>query len=303
MSNLVAQVFHIAIYIQPIHFILAIITNILNISVLYSHTLRKSPCTYYFLAYAVFSIIYSCLLCPTQILRSFSINWINGVFNCKISTYLLYLIPFQANLMLNLASFDRYCSSSQSYARRSLSARRKVNIIIIISTILLSLYMLPMIFIYNWDITNSICVVKSNILISIYLFSQISLYYILSPLLLIVFGFLTISNIRQQTARIAPSRTVRHGRRTEKQLARMLLLQVSVHLIFALPFGVTYTINSFQPSTQTLTIIGLRLIFVMWQQCDYFVSFFLYIFSGSIYRRQSIRLLKSILCLNIFSST
>ncbi|CAF0781536.1 unnamed protein product [Adineta steineri] len=237
MSNLVAQVFHIAIYIQPIHFVLAIITNVLNISVLYSHTLRKSPCTYYFLAYAVFSIIYSCLLCPTQILRSFSINWITGVFNCKISTYLLYLIPFQANFMLNLASFDRYCSSSQSYARRSLSARRKVNIIIIISTILLSLY---------------------------------------------------IQSARAKLLTVSIRR-----RRTERQLSRMLLFQIIVHVILILPFGIIYYINILKPSTRTPNVLAIRYISVMWQQCDYFVSFFLYVFSGRVYRQELNNLIRS----------
>jgi hypothetical protein len=45
-----------------------------------------------------------------------------------------------------------------------------------------------------------------------------------------------------------------------------------------------------QPSTQLVTAI--RQISVPWSQCDYFVFFFLYIFSGIIYRQQLIRLLK-----------
>ncbi|CAF1515613.1 unnamed protein product, partial [Rotaria sordida] len=76
------------------------------------------------------------------------------------------------------------------------------------------------------------------------------------------------------------------GRRTEGQLTRMLIFQIFVHLILVLPFGMTYAMNSFIPSTQTPTVIAIRLVFVIWQQCDYFVSFFLYIFSGYIYRRE-----------------
>ena len=135
-SNLVAQAFRIALYVQPIHFFLSLTTNIVNIRVLCSRALRSSPCAHYFLAYAVFSIAYSCALCPTQVLRHFSIVWINDVFNCKISNYVLYLIPYQANLMLNLASFDRYYSSLRVRTPHSRSAVRSARIAIVLGNAL-----------------------------------------------------------------------------------------------------------------------------------------------------------------------
>jgi hypothetical protein len=84
------------------------------------------------------------------------------------------------------------------------------------------------------------------------------------------------------------------GRRTEGQLARMLILQVSVHLVLTTPFGVTYTMNALIPSTRTPDILAIRYILVIWQQCDYFLSFFLYVFSGRVYRKQLLRILKFI---------
>jgi hypothetical protein len=113
MSNIVERVLQTNIYIQPIHFLLAIITNTLNIRILSCRVLRSSPCTYYFLAYAILSIAYTCLLCPMQFFRGLSINLIHGNMTCKFHVYILFLIPLQANIMLILASFDRYCSSSQ----------------------------------------------------------------------------------------------------------------------------------------------------------------------------------------------
>src|SRR5689334_19267346 len=114
MSELLKQVLQANIYLQPIHFFLTIITNIINICILCSGTLRLSPCTYYFLAYAGFSIIYSIFVCPTQFLRGFYIDWANTYVGCKITLYLIFVPPFLARIMLVLASFDRYCSSSQS---------------------------------------------------------------------------------------------------------------------------------------------------------------------------------------------
>jgi hypothetical protein len=118
----------------------------------------------------------------------------------------------------------------------------------------------------------------------------------LSPLLMIVFGILTIYNIREQSIRAIPLVLCTRRRRTEGQLARMLCLQVGVHLILVLPFGIIYSMNSFIPSTQTLNIIAIRLIFVTWQQCDYFVSFFLYVLSANEYRQQLIQIFKSVKC-------
>jgi hypothetical protein len=296
MSNLITVVFHTAIYIQPVHFFLAITTNIFNIRILCSRALRSSPCTHYFLAYAIFSIIYTCLLCPTQFIRGFSINWASSTFGCRMQFYILYVIPFQANLMLIFASFDRYCSSSSSNLLHSTSTIRTAKVTIVVGTILCAVYMSPMLAIYYWSAIVNICIPISNTLVNAYIFSQVIVYYILAPLLLIILVLLTISNIRQQTARLAPLTTPQRHRRTEKQLARMLLLQVGVHLVFALPYGITYCMNSFDPSTQTPNIIGMRLAFVMWQQCDYFMSFFLYILSGRVYRRKFIRIVKSIKC-------
>jgi hypothetical protein len=296
MSNLIAQVFQAAKYIQPIHFFLAITTNILNIRILCSRALRFSPCTHYFLAYAIFSILYTCVLCSSQMSRGFSFNWANGKVTCKVEFYILFLLPFQANLMLILSSFDRYCSSSQSRLLNSASTIKKARIFIVSGTLLCVVYISPILVIYEWNAVTNVCLPKSSTLINIYIFSQIVVYYILEPILLLLFGLLTISNIHRQRTVVVPLATTRRARRTEGQLARMLLLQVGVHLIFALPYGVTYCMSSFFPSTQTPTVIGVRSALVMWQQCDYFISFFLYILSGRVYREQLIQILRSIKC-------
>jgi hypothetical protein len=213
--------------------------------------------------------------------------------------YFLFLIPLQANIMLLLASFDRYCSSSQLCQFHSIkNIRRIARKNILIGSLFCIFYMLPMIFIYNWDEKSKKCLSKFHIIINIYIFSQVLIYYILSPLLMIIFGCLTIYNIHQQSNRLLQLIISIRRRRRESQLARMLFLQVTVHLILVLPFGILYSLNSFIPSTQTPNIIAIRLIFVTLQQCDYFVSFFLYVLSANVYRQQCIRILKSIKCLN-----
>ncbi|UJR29624.1 hypothetical protein I4U23_017172 [Adineta vaga] len=51
---------------------------------------------------------------------------------------------------------------------------------------------------------------------------------------------------------------------------------------------------TFVSTMRTPLIQGLRMIFTMWQQCIFFLTFFLFIISGSIYRQEMIRLFKRI---------
>ncbi|UJR32313.1 hypothetical protein I4U23_019777 [Adineta vaga] len=291
MSNLFEQVLKANIYIQPLQFSLAITTNFINIRVLGSRVLRSSSCTHYFLAYAVFNTIYTCLICPTLFLNGFFIDWSHGRIGCKIQSSILFLIPFLANLMLILASFDRYCSSSRSRRVHAKSTIRTARTNIISGTILSSIYMSPMLIIYKWNESNHKCIPQKHLLTSIYIFSQVFLYYIVAPFVMFLFGLSTINNIRRQSIRALPLTSSMRRRRTEGQLARMLILQIVVHLMFVLPYGVVYCMISIDPLTQTTTIDAVRNAFITWQQCDYFVSFFLYIFSGSVYRRELLRIL------------
>lgn len=283
MSITVDQIRQVTVYIQPIHFTLSIVTNILNVRVVCCRVLRLSPCTHYFLAYAIVSIIYTCLLCPTEFLKGYQINWANEKFTCGLSNYLLVLFPFQANLMLVFTAFDRYCSSSQSRQLYSASTIRTAKIFIIIGTISCFIYIAPMVFTSDWDAEANLCIAITDLLINVYVSSQGILYYIVAPLLMVIFRFLTISNIRKQTARIGPLPIISRKRRTEGSLVRMLLLQIIIHLIIILPYGITYMMNLFNPSTQTPQILAICVIFVAWQQCDYFISFFLYIVSATVY--------------------
>jgi hypothetical protein len=292
MSNILERIDQTTIYTQPIFFVLITTTNILNICILRSPVLRSSPCTYYFLAYSVFSIIYTVFLCPLQILRRFSIPWTDTPSGCRMQNFLLFTLALQTKLMLTLASFDRFCSSAKSARLRSLSAIRIARLTITVAAIFSVVYMLPMLIIYYYDTNSNTCRQYLYKIVLVYTSSQVIIYYVSIPVLMIIFGLLTIHNIRQppryNSVIIATSR----NRRSEGQLARMLLLQVGVHMIYSFPFGIIYIMNSFAPSTRTVTIIAIRQASVPWLQCDYFMFFFLYILSASIYRQELLRLFK-----------
>ncbi|CAF4370976.1 unnamed protein product, partial [Adineta steineri] len=95
---------------------------------------------------------------------------------------------------------------------------------------------------------------------------------------------LTIYNMRSQANRVAPVGQHNHHRRTEGQLARMLIIQVGVYIVFLLPSGVTYTLVTFVPEMNTLFYTTIRSITILWQQGAFFFSFFVYILSAKVYR-------------------
>ncbi|CAF2114994.1 unnamed protein product, partial [Rotaria magnacalcarata] len=254
MSQFLATVLQVNIYVQPVYLSLAIIFNSLNIRILSSRTLRSSPCTHYFIANAIFNIVYASLLCPISFARGFSIDWTLNPIGCKIQKYFVYLLPILAKAMLVLASFDRYCSSSQLHRLSSQSTVRTARIIIIITTISGTIYEIPMFLMYYFTESTRTCFQDANAFNNIYVFSQVTLYYIAAPLSMIVFGILTISNTKKQMTRIGPEVISGHGRRTESQLTRMLLLQVTVHLVLTVPFGIIYSMNAFDSSTITTYI-------------------------------------------------
>ena len=284
MSSFYNNILLTNVYLQPVQFVLGIVTNTLSIRIFCSRAFRSSACTQYFLAYAIFNIMYVSLSCPTQFLRSFRIDWASNIISCKIFYYFIYTPPIIARFMLVLATFDRFCSSSSSLRLRSISTLIKSRIIIITTTTLISFYMCSTFVIYYWNETSQICLPCTDRISSIFFFSQMLLYYILGPVLIFIFGGLTVYNIRKHKVH------VQTNRRTEGQLARMLLAQITIHIILTVPFGVVYCMNLIDSSTRTLNILAIRYLFVIWYQCDYFISFFLHVLSGQVYREQCLKI-------------
>ncbi|CAF2742389.1 unnamed protein product [Rotaria sp. Silwood2] len=165
-------------------------------------------------------------------------------------TYFVFLTPLLARVMLVLASVDRYCFSTQLCQLHSTNTIQRARIFIVISTILCVIYMSPMLIMYYSEEPLDTCLQYSNGLINIYIFSQILVYYIPTPLFMIIFGLLTISNARQHIARIGPQVHFSRSRRTERQLTRMLLLQLScVSILFALNYQISCNFCVFHPIT------------------------------------------------------
>ena len=291
MSNIIQRIDQTTIYTQPIFFVLILVTNSFNICILRSPVLRSSPCTYYFFSYSIFSIIYTCCLCPLQLLRRYSIPWTDTSVGCRVQDFLLFTLALQTKLILTFASFDRFCTSGKSIRLRSFSRLKTAKITIIVIALFSVFSMSPMLVIQYYDQHTKRCEQLLNGTAVVYIFGQMILYLVGIPSLMICFGFLTICNIRQKPSIAATLISCPRTRRSEGQLARMLLLQVGAHLIYTLPFSVTYIIRSFARFRKISVLFAIHQASIPWLQCDYFTFFFLYILSARLYRQEFFRLL------------
>ncbi|UJR18402.1 hypothetical protein I4U23_005307 [Adineta vaga] len=112
---------------------------------------------------------------------------------------------------------------------------------------------------------------------------------------MMIFGILTIYNVRDRIRRVAPinQRNSHHHRRhTEGQLVRMLIVQVTAYVFFSIPTGVTNILTTFIPSMNTNYMINIQGITLLWQQGFYILSTFLYVLSGSVYREEFKKIFK-----------
>ena len=283
-------------YSYAVTITLIVITSILNVCVLCRRALRSSACTYYFLGSVPPVLVYM-VVTPlnTIIINSYGFYMSSTQITCKITQYLIYTTSLLYASMLVCASIDRYFSSSASARLRRFSQIRIARRIIIIVWMLILLYMSPFMFIYYYDPnsgnTNK-CVQYSTTLIFVYLTTRVILYFVIIPIILCVFGLLTIYNIRVQAHRIAPVNQNNAHRRTEGQLARMLIIQVAVYILFFTPVGIIYFLVTFIPSMNTPYYSTIQLLLTVWKQGGYTISFFFYVLSGKVYRKELRKMFK-----------
>ncbi|CAF1379722.1 unnamed protein product [Adineta ricciae] len=292
--NLNNEIKRISTYILPITILTTIISNIINIIILSRRTLRSSPCPHYFLALAISSLIYT-TISPVSLFITYEFNIVlsNTPFGCPFQPFIIYASSLFVVLMLVCASLDRVFASSSTASYRNLSHIRIAQRSIIVITILVLIYLSPVLIIFQWDYIVNRCIQSSSPIIIVFLSTRVILYYILSPLIMIIFGLLTIHNIQSQLRRVT---LMNQGgfahRRTENQLVRMLVVQVAAYVFFSIPAAVTYILTTFVPSLNTTFINNIRTITIVWQQGTYVFATFLYILSGSVYRKELKKLFK-----------
>ncbi|CAF1048880.1 unnamed protein product [Adineta steineri] len=276
--------------VLPVIIVAGIVGNTLNIIILNRPNLRNHACSKYFLALASNNLIYSVFIISTFLLNGFNING-QMVSNalCKILQYTGNICAFLSPYFIILASIDRFCASSSNATLRRFSNIVIAKYFILIVVICSLLLYINSLVLYELRDDGYGCTSRSkSIFNQVFLLIQVLLFTAVPPILMLVFGFLTIYNINR--SRVLQQVTKSY-RRTEGQLIRILFLQVILYILLNTPLCILYLMliipSSFIPTVQFFIAFTVTQIFF---HLSYTTPFFLYILSARVYREELIHL-------------
>jgi hypothetical protein len=277
----------------PVIIIIGVVGNSLNIAVLIRPALYRYSCSRYFLALASNNLFYSGIIFTYHLLASgYQINPSNySVISCKIITYILTLSSFLSPYLIVCASIDRYCASSINANLRKFSNIKVARWAILFVIIVIMLFYINTIILIELRSTNAFgCYIQADTTYKkIYPIMEAVVFAIIPPSLMVLFGMLTIYNIKQ--VHVIPAAMSRH-RRTENQLAGMLLLQAGAYIVLTVPSVVTYLMIIFPNTIDATSVFYFVTITTeLLYYCSFATSFVLYFISASTYRKELIELI------------
>ncbi|CAF0912050.1 unnamed protein product [Adineta steineri] len=223
---------------------------ILSLIIFPKKNLRKNACSVYFIAYNIANLYQICVtLSQIMLVYGYSIStttWSNNY--CRFSYFSGYVVDILSSFYLVLASIDRMLFTSRNARIRRLSNHRVAYTCIIVGTICSMLFHSPaLIFVKSIEIISNYYICYSNsdgylAFTSYYLLIKV----ILIPTVMIICEICTIKNIQSShRARVNPLLTtggnaLNPGRTKDRQLLKILLINIAVYIIFNLMPAIIY---------------------------------------------------------------
>ncbi|CAF1462585.1 unnamed protein product [Didymodactylos carnosus] len=296
-------------YLSIFILIFGTVGNLLNIFIFLQPSLRTNPCSIYLLSSSFGAVgAYSAGLL-TKLLSIY--NWDLTAYSnplCKIKTYILFISFTLSTWFIALASGDRYLISCSNMARRRLSNLKNTYRCIQITIIVTLLLFVELFYCYEGQqFTGSPqpCYSKTQ---TCRLYNDlvfVTLFVILPSIIMFFFGYLTILNIQRLRRSIAPTSTTTSTassqakglKRSDRQLIRMLVVQILLQTIFILPFAVQRLYNTSTTNVTNKTLVRVaveNLLFQLVQilrYVSYGVSFYCYTLTGTVFRYELLKLL------------
>lgn len=277
-----------------------------NVLVFTRPALRQQPCALYFLSSTFYNFYVMLVSIPLRILAyNFGIDSANyNLGCCKLQTFSFYVARTISCWLIAAATVDRFLHSSKNTSIRRLSSLKTAKLTIGILSIAVPLLYSHMI--AYFEIANirdqygnivPICNAQIGIYRTFLGFWYMVWYALFPPFVMLLFGLLTLNNIRpgrQVVPRLPETNQV--ARRTDTQLLRMLAIQVLVVIICILPFSIyrlyaTFTANEVK-DTLRIAQENLALQLVGTMTCfAHSTSFYLYTLTGTIFRNEFITII------------
>jgi hypothetical protein len=283
--------------IVPIIMFIGIIGNSLNIVVLTRPALYNHACSRYFLALACNNLFFTSVMLVYRLLADGYQHDVTklSLLSCKLVTYLYQTSVLFSGYFIVLASIDRYCASSISAHLRKFSNVKVTRWTILFVIIVIILFYLNTAILVDLRATDAFgCHIRGDTIYKqIYPVMQIVIFAIAAPGLMALFGIMTIYNTKR--ARVIPNAFSRY-RRTENQLAVMLLLQVGTYIVLTMPTSVTYLMLVFPNTIETTSgFYFARITSQLFLYFSFATPFLLYLISARTYRKELVQLLYRIL--------
>lgn len=288
-------------------YMLCSIGTLLNILTFFQQTYQKRACSLYLLVASLCDLIHLNLGPLSNILQfGFHYDWtISSTLFCKMKSYLVFVFTIISATFTCLASIDRFLLSSKKTSRWRFTSRSIALRLTLLIILFCFLFSLPIIFCYTRHphLSHNEEMICSNPSQSAICF-WIQLWYtcifngFLPPLAMIYFGFLTCINARHLRRRCS----IRSARiqQINYQLTMMLVLQSIKSSVASLPFSIFNSyllITSGTPKSSLLQVkeaLAHQLVYLLfWSN---YTSFFVYIYSSDIFRRQCRRAIRRLFC-------
>lgn len=231
-------------------FVFGVVGNVLNTLVLSHKSLRSNPCAWLFLTSSVFNLVSIVSGLPTRILSGWipllsdQIQWL-----CKVRVFTLLTSRTIASWLIVLAILDRWLLSCKNIHYRRISNLKNAKYGMIVMCIISCLFYSPIFHCYEANLSNTpLKCYSKTIKCRIFADQVYTFFTILAPLILMMlFGFLTLSNLRKVHHRAQMLLLPRSSQTTisnehrqrlrsiDRHLLMMLLIQISFLTLFTLP--------------------------------------------------------------------
>ncbi|CAF1367215.1 unnamed protein product [Didymodactylos carnosus] len=286
------------------------IGNLLTIIVFTRKTLRSNPCVVYLSATAIPCTLALYFAYLVKIIQNFGFDLAAISAFCKMRLYIIDPSQFTSSWFMMLACIDRYASSSEHVRIRNFSRLSVAYRLILIVTLIGCVIYTYIFHCYDSHVSNSpvVCYIRTDTTFPCYIFDSViffALFSTIPPVGMTIFGALTFRNIRKMHSRrteYLPSAGNAGNRSKTRQkldlkILRMLFAQVLMLIVSTMPLSI-YKVYS----TATLYIIKTQMrraienllyqIVLTLSNLNNVTTFYLYLLSGPIFRKELIQLFK-----------
>ncbi len=226
----------LTIYIGCVLLITGIFGNGINLFIFSSvPAYRRTPCTFYFLVCSIHNILYIIINLPVRIVSTalnLDLN-IHSLIWCRVQSFFIGYLGLTSFTLSCLTAIDQFFATSRTVSLRRCSNIKWAHRIVLVIIIVWCLHTIPVFVFFNIPpVTNSCS--SDNPAYGFYTTIYVlTLQCCIPVIVMVIFGYLTYRNI---------SRTIILAeQQADRQLVRMILIQVVLVVISMTPFG-TYII-------------------------------------------------------------